>query len=469
MRPDHGSAAAAVAAFADPPRAGSNESYAEHVNPQWLRLLNVLSMNVRYARCEGAELYREDSPGSGPILDFLSGYCVHNTGHNHPHLIQALQGELARRGPAMLQSHVPELAGELAQRLCAKAGGGLRKAYFCSSGSEGVEAAIKFARVHTGRVGLVSAGGAFHGLTCGALSLMDEPFWRGGFGPLLPETGTVPFGDLDALEQKLKGCKVAAFFVEPVQGEAGIRIPPQGYLAGAQALCRKYGTLLVADEVQTAFHRTGPFLASHHFGIEPDLVVLAKALSGGLVPSGAVLMRDEIYRSVYSSLKRSIVHTSTFSENGLSMRVGLAVLDVLESEGLEQKSAQRGEYLRARLREELSSFEMIGEVRGLGLLNGIEFKTPSSLGLKLSFESFRRIHPAMFGQVVVMRLFQEHSILTQICGNHFLVLKAAPPLVATERQVDRYVEALRSVTELMHGGTAFWTEALRMAARVAGI
>jgi ornithine--oxo-acid transaminase len=144
-------------------------------------------------------------------------------------------------------------------------------------------------------------------------------------------------------------------------------------------------------------------------------------------------------------------------------------LDVLEAEGLEQKSAQRGEYLRARLREELSPFEMFGEVRGLGLLNGIEFKTPSSLGLKLSFESFRRIHPAMFGQVVVMRLFQEHSILTQICGNHFLVLKAAPPLAATERHLDRYVEALRSVTELMHGGTAFWTEALRMAARVAGI
>ena len=189
-------------------------------------------MNVRYRRCAGVELHAEDGRR---FLDFLSGYCVHNTGHNHPAIVSALQRELDRQGPAMLQSHVSELAGELAERLCSLAGGRLNKVFFCSSGSEGVEAAIKFARAHTGRTGLVYASGAFHGLTCGALSLMDDPFWRDGFGPLLPDTEAVPFGDLPALEAKLKTRKIAAFIVEPVQSEAGIRLPPAGYLEAAQA------------------------------------------------------------------------------------------------------------------------------------------------------------------------------------------------------------------------------------------
>ena len=445
---------------------GSIESYSECVNPQWLRLLDVLRMNVRYAGCEGVELYPE---GGGLILDFLSGYCVHNCGHNHPRIIEALKDELDRRGPAMLQSHVPELAGELAQRLCRHAGGRLHKVFFCSSGSEGVEAAIKFARVHTGRSGLLSAGGAFHGLTCGALSLMDDEFWRGGFGPLLPDTAVVPFGDLEALEQKLKTRKYAAFFSEPVQAEAGIRIPPDGYLASAQQICRKYGSLFVVDEVQTGFCRTGPFLASHHFGIDPDIVILAKALSGGLVPTGAVLMSDAIYKSVYSSLKRSIVHTSTYSENGLSMRAGLAVLDVIESEGLSERSTEAGEHLRGRLRELLSGYEMAAEVRGLGLLNGIEFRAPKGMALRLSFEAFRRVHPAMFGQVMVMRLFRDYGILSQICGNHFMVLKAAPPLVVNHAQLDTFASSLHSIVELMHNGTTFWADALGMARRVGGV
>src|SRR5579862_422861 len=187
--------------------------YQAHVNPQWVRLLDALQMNGRYRRCAGVELFAEDGRR---FLDFLSGYCVHNTGHNHPAIIAALQRELDRQGPAMLQSHVSELAGDLAGRLCGLAGGRLNKVFFCSSGSEGVEAAIKFARANTGRNGLVYASGAFHGLTCGALSLMDDAFWRDGFGPLLPNTEAVPFGDLPALEAVLKSKQIAAFIVEPV-------------------------------------------------------------------------------------------------------------------------------------------------------------------------------------------------------------------------------------------------------------
>jgi len=172
-------------------------AYADHVNPQWVKLTSLLEINVSYERCEGVELFKADG---GRILDFLSGYCVHNTGHNHPAIIEALKEELDRSGPVMLQSNVAELAGELAGRLCKLAGGGLSKVFFASSGSEGVETAIKFARAHTGRVGLLSCDRAFHGLTCGALSLTDGDYWRKGFGPLLPETAVVSFGDLAALD-----------------------------------------------------------------------------------------------------------------------------------------------------------------------------------------------------------------------------------------------------------------------------
>jgi ornithine--oxo-acid transaminase len=450
-----------------PAVAPSHDSrYETYVNPQWVRLLDLLQMNVRYSRCAGAELFAENGRR---YVDFLSGYCVHNTGHNHPKIVAALQDELGRCGPAMLQSHVPELAGELAAELCSRAGGRLKKVFFCSSGSEGVEAVIKFARAHTGRDGLVYAEGAFHGLTCGALSLMSDRFWSEGFGPLLPGTAAVPFGGLDALQKKLATKTIAAFIVEPIQGEAGIRVPDPQYLREAQALCRKYGTLFVLDEVQTGMYRTGRFLAGHHYGAEPDMVVLAKALSGGLIPSGAVLMSDAIYKSVYSSLKRSIVHTSTYSENGLAMRAGLATLQVIDEEDLGGRATGLGEYLRKRLREALDGYEMLKDVRGIGMLNGIEFKAPKRLRLRLPYEAFMKIHPGMFGQVAVMRLFRDHGILTQMCGNNFLVLKAAPPLVVTEAQIDTYVSAVRGAVELMHTSVSFWTEALRLARRAIDI
>jgi ornithine--oxo-acid transaminase len=443
--------------------AGFDAAYRESVNPQWVRLLDVLQMNVRYEHCSGAELFTTDGRR---ILDFLSGYCVHNTGHNHPAIIEAIQKELGRQGPAMLQSHVPELAGELAGRLTAVAGGRLQKVYFSSSGSEAIEAAIKFSRAHTGRAGLLYAEGAFHGLTCGALSLMGDPFWRDGFGPLLPETEAVPFGDVRALEQKLASRRFAALILEPIQGEGGVRVPEPEYLKAAQTLCRRYGTLFVLDEVQTGMYRTGRFLAAHHFDVEPDMVALAKALSGGLIPSGALLMSDAVYDSVYNSLHRAIVHTSTYSENSLAMRAGLAALDVLERERLCERALAAGDYVRERLRGALSCYEMVKEVRGIGLLNGIEFQAPEKLRLRVPFEAFMKIHPGMFGQVIVMRLFRDKGFLTQMCGNNFMVLKVAPPLIVEDSHLDSFVQAVAEVVECMHSSGAFWSEALGLARRV---
>lgn len=441
-------------------------SYSDRVNPQWVRLLDVLEMNVAYEKCIGAELFTSDGE---QILDYLSGYCVHNTGHNHPRIVAALVDELGRSGPNMLQSHVPELAGELAEKLCARAGGGLTKVFFNSSGSEGVETAIKFARARTKRAGLLYAEQAFHGLTCGALSLMGGTSWAKGFGPLLPGTQAVPFGDIDALAAQLATRKFAAYIVEPIQSEGGIRVPEAGYLKQAQDFCHKFGTLFVLDEVQTGMYRTGPFLAAHHFGVQPDMVVLAKALSGGLIPCGAVLMTDEVYEAVYNSLDRAIVHTSTFSENGLAMRAGLATLEVLEEERLGVRATEMGDALRERLQQVLSRYEMVKAIPGLGMLSGIEFKAPSQLTLRIAYEGFQRLHPALFGQMVVMRMFKSEHILTQVCGNNFMVLKVAPPLTVTQGQVDRFVDAIDRVLDVVHSSKTFWVDALALARRTINI
>jgi ornithine--oxo-acid transaminase len=219
------------------------------------------------------------------------------------------------------------------------------------------------------------------------------------------------------------------------------------------------------DEVQTGMYRTGPFLASHRYGVDPDMVVLAKAMSGGLVPVSAVLMTETIYDSVYGSLRRALIHTSTFSENGLAMRAALATLEVLEAEELGPRAIEAGENLRTRLHEALQGYEMIKAVRGAGLLLGIEFAAPASLRLRIPFEAFMAIHPAMFGQIVVMRMFRDHGILTQVCGNNFMVLKVAPPLVVTDGQIKEFVTAIKDVVESAHSSKAFWSEALGLARR----
>ena len=241
------------------------------------------------------------------------------------------------------------------------------------------------------------------------------------------------------------------------------------YLRAAQALCKKYGTLFVLDEVQTGLYRTGTFLAAHHWGLDPDMVVLAKALSGGLVPSGAVLMSDEVYESVYSSLGRSIIHTSTYSENGLAMRAGLATLQALQDEGLGKRSETMGQLLRQSLTAAISGYEMVAEVRGLGMLNGIEFRRPETWQLRVPFEAFRKVHEGMFGQIIVGKLFREHNFLTQMCGNNFMVLKAAPPLMVSEDQIAVFVGAVKTVADEVHSSSSFWMDALHLARRAVTI
>jgi ornithine--oxo-acid transaminase len=429
-------------------------------------LLSVLGLNRFFKRSFGAELFADNGD---VYLDFLSGYGVYNVGHHHPFVTQELIAEMQSQRPSMLQSHVPTLAAQLAEKLSILAGGKIEKVYFGSSGSEGVESAMKFARKFTKRDWILYGEGGFHGLTCGALSLMSNHWWRDGFGPLIRETQAVPFGEIEPLRRALVSEKFAAFLVEPIQGESGVKVPTREYLHEAQRLCEKHGTLMVIDEVQTGIHRTGPFIASHHFGITPDMVILAKALSGGQVPVGALLMRSDICRSVYSSIDKAFVHASTFSENALAMRAGLATLQICEQEKLGDRSTTLGESLRTELTSRLSRFEMVKEIRGLGLFNAIEFQTPKSLGLKLLHAGFHAAHPGLFGQMIVKTLFERGRVLSQMAGNNFMAIKSLPPLIITTEQITRYAAAIEEVCHLIENEkTTFWSQGLKIAAKAFG-
>ena len=419
----------------------STSDYQDYVNPQWVTLLNLLGMNVEYERCLGCELFTKDGRR---ILDFLSGYCVHNAGHNHPDIIQALKDEMDRCGPAMLQSHVPKIAGELARRLCELAGGESAKSLFRQQWQRrrGSDNQVCPSRNRPRRDCLCPKQFSWAD-SWRALADERRILARRIRPPVAGHPGRAVRRHCGIGIVRWQANGRPRLSSNPSRLRAEFRCPRRAYLQQAQEACRRTGTLFVLDEVQTGMYRTGTFLAAHHFDVQPDMVVLAKALSGGLIPVSAVLMKNKIYQAVYSSLRRAIVHTSTFSENSLSMRAGLATLDVLEREELGRRALHLGEEFRGKLRRELAGFDIVKDVRGMGLLNGIEFAPPKKLAFRALYEAFSKIHPAMFGQVLVMRMFRERNMLTQICGNNFMVLKAAPPLTVTAGQLDEFVAGIR--------------------------
>ena len=410
--------------------------HAQTVNPQFVRLLRTIGFDRRWARAEGAYLW--DSDGNR-YLDMLGGFGMFNVGRNNPRVREALVEALELERPGSVQLGVDALPALLAEELLRRAPDSVGKVIFTNSGAESVEAALKLGRAATGRPRVLSAEHAFHGLTLGALSATASPEFTSRFGPLLPGFSQVPCGDLDALERELASEEVAVFIVEPVQGK-GVNLPPDGYLQGAQELCRRYGTLFCADEVQTGFGRTGRLLALEHWGLEPDLVTVAKSLSGGYVPVGALLMSDAVYEGVFDSLPNAVSHGSTFAPNDLAMVAGLATLRELDDQGLVERSARLGELLLERTRPLVERFDVVAEVRGLGLMWAIEFQEPP--GGSRTWKLLERIEPGLFAQLVIVPLFRDHRILSQVAGHGLSVLKALPPLVVTEEDVDSFVTSL---------------------------
>jgi ornithine--oxo-acid transaminase len=332
---------------------------------------------------------------------------------------------------------VTALPGLLADALIARTPPRLDRCLFTSSGTEAVEAALKLGRAATKRARVVSTDHAFHGLTLGSLSANGNPEFTDRFGPLLPGFERVPFGDLDALEQELKREDVAVFIVEPIQGK-GVNMPPAGYLEGAQALCRRYGTLFCVDEVQTGFGRTGTMFAFEHWGLEPDLVPVAKSLSGGYVPVGALLMARSVHEAVYDSMEHALSHGSTFAPNELAMVAGLATLQELDDERLVERSARLGDKLLELTSPLVDELDVVRDVRGVGLMWAIEFH-----GNGVAYKMLERAQRGLFAQLVVVPLFRDRRILTQVAGHKIAVLKVLPPLMISDDDVEEFAGALR--------------------------
>lgn len=423
-------------------RLGENyDLHDRHINRTLVAVQRTIGFDKIYARAEGAYLYDQDN---NAYLDFLSGYSVFNIGRNHPAVSKALRDTLDLDLPNMVQMDCSLLSGLLAEALLKRLPGHLDAVFFCNSGTEAMEGAIKFARSATGRTGLISLEGAFHGLSYGALSLMGNPHFQEGFGPYLPDAQRVRLGDLVRLEGLLAQHQIAAVVLEPVQSK-GVHFPSDDFFVRTQELCRKHGTLLICDEVQTGLGRTGRWFGFEHWNLEPDIITVAKSLSGGYVPCGAIVTRRAIYQKTFSRLDRCVVHSSTFGRNNLAMACGLATLQVLDEEKLVANADRIGDLLIHKLNALKSQHSVIKEVRGKGLILAIEFHEPTELMAKMGWKLLHKIEPELFSQMVVTSLLSSHRILTQVAAHGLDAIKILPPLVITEKEVDQFVSALDSV------------------------
>lgn len=420
-------------------RLGENyELHEQHINPTLVQVQRIIGFDKVYARAEGAYLYDEQG---NDYLDFLSGYSTYNIGRNHPVVKKALHDALDLDLPNMVQMDCSLMSGLLAEALLKKCPRHLDAVFFCNSGTEANEGAIKFARAATGRSRLIALKGSFHGLSNGSLSLTAAGNFQEGFGDLLPGVAHVKLGDLTALEEELRSRDVAAFIIEPIQGK-GVVFPEDDYFLQAEALCRRYGTLLIADEVQTGLGRTGKWWGHAHFAIEPDIMTVAKSLSGGYVPVGAIVTRRSIYQKTFSSLDRCVVHSTTFGRNNLAMVAGLASLSVLENEGLIENAAKRGTQLMERIDALRAKHPVIRAVRGKGLMIAIEFAEPPGLTGKLAWRAMHKMDGGLFIQTVVVPLMSKHRVLTLVAGHNMDVIKILPPLTIGEKEIERFVQSL---------------------------
>lgn len=424
-------------------RLGENYKLHErHINRTLVAAQRVIGFDKVYARAEGAYLYDMDNAA---YLDFLSGYSVFNIGRNHPVVKQAIRDVLDLDLPNMVQMDCSLLSGLLAEAITKRTPAHLDAVFFCNSGTEAMEGALKFARAATGRKRVISLESAFHGLSLGSLSLMGCESFTEGFGPLMDEWDTrIALDDVASLERELAKRDVAAFVVETVQGK-GCKTPEGDFFVQAQQLCRKHGTLLISDEVQTGLGRTGKMFGFQHWNLEPDIITLAKTLSGGYVPCGAIVTRREIYQKTFSRMDRCVVHSTTFGRNNLAMACGLAALEVIDSEKLVENSARMGALLAEKVNALRAKHSFIKEVRGKGLITGIEFHEPTEFKLKMAWKLLHKVDKVLFAQMVVTQMLSKHRILTQVAGHAMDVVKILPPLIIGEAEVDKFVDALDDV------------------------
>jgi ornithine--oxo-acid transaminase len=425
------------------------ELAARHLDSSLVDVLRILGFDKEYTSAQGSYLY--DAAGRA-YLDFHTGEGFASLGHNHPDVRDVLQATLAANLVDGVQLHYSTLAGMLAEALSQRLPQGLDAVFFTSTGAEAVDSAMKFARAATRRPRLISCDSGFHGVTLGPLSLVGDEFFKEGFGPLLPGCERVPFGDLARLEAELRAKDVAAFIVEPIQGRT-VTLPPAGYLQAAQALCRRYGTMFVIDEVQTGLGRTGKWFALEHWGLEPDFVLVGKALSGGYMPVAAMVTSREIYQKAVGALERSYVHQSTFGRNRLSAAAGLATMRIIERDRLVEHAARMSTVLLEGLAELQHRYETIKEVRGSGLMIGIELRAQSSRAARLNWRLIHLASEGLFPQLIVIPLHRDHGVITMAAGKND-VIKLLPPLTLSESEAHSFLGALDAVLAECEGAAS---------------
>ncbi len=420
--------------------------YNKYLNAQLLKVLKTIDFDVTYVKGTGCYIQDENA---NRYLDFLSGFGVFALGRNHPivkeNLIAALNDDL----PNLVQMEASVMPAMLAEKLVSllqtesKGSPRLTKVFFTNSGAESIESAIKFARAYTNKNRLVYFNHAFHGLTTGALALNGSEEFKTGFGNLLEST-MVEFGSIGSVEKELRRMDVAAVVIEPIQGKGVFEANLDFYKELSQ-VCKRYSALLVVDEVQSGIGRTGKWFCFQHYDILPDIVTVSKALSGGFIPVGAMITSKEIFESVYNKMEKAMIHSSTFGQNHLAMVAGLATLNVIEQENIIDNVNQTGGYLIDRLRELQTRAEIIKEVRGRGLMVGIEFKEPRSLVAKSRFKLLETAKKGLFSQLIVGPLYSKHRILTQVAGENMNIIKLLPPLIVTKKEIDYFMDAFEDV------------------------
>jgi ornithine--oxo-acid transaminase len=415
----------------------------KYISPHMARVQQIIGFDKIYTRGKGAYLWDADGVR---YLDLLAGYSVFNLGREHPVVKQAMVEYLNLERPTLVKMDCPLLAGLLAEELVKRMPPGLDAIFFANSGADAVDTAIKFARYATKRPRVVYLDHSFHGLTLGTLSINGGEGFRKGFEPLIPATTMVKMNDLETLERELCKGDVAAFIVEPIQGK-GVYIPEENYLPEAQRLCRKHGVQFICDEVQVGLGRAGKFLCCEHWKLEPDMITIAKSLGGGYVPVSAVIMRREINNRVFGHLKRAQVHSTTFGQNDMGMAAGLATLSVLDEEKIVERSATVGAKLLTKLVALKDKHEMIADVRGKGLIIGIEFRPPGNLALKAAWAAIEAAERGLFTQLVVMSLMRDHHMMTQVGGPGVNIIKLLPPLIIGDEEVDAIVNAFDTIMD----------------------
>ena len=427
-------------------RLGENyELHEQYVNPTLVDVFRTIGFDRVYSRGEGAYLW--DREGT-KYLDMLGGFGVAAVGRNNPVVAGAIRDVLDMDLPNMVQMDCALLSGLLAEAIVQRTPDHLDAVYFCNSGTESVEAALKFARAATGRDRITHFTGGWHGLTLGALSAMGNDEFREGFGQLLAGD-EVAAGDLVGLERVLAREETAAVIMECVPGHSVV-IPEDGFLQGVQDLCRRHGTLLICDEVATGWGRTGRMFAFQHWGLEPDIICTSKALSGGYVPVAAMVCRRSIYRAVFSSMERCWVHSSSFGRNNLAMAAGLATLHVLDADDMVNRSAVQGRRLVDQINALRDRHDTLKEARGMGCMVAIELQAPRGAARKAAWRAMRAAHESLFPQMVVIPMLDRHHVLTQVTGSHGAIIRLLPPYVISNDDIHWFTDALDDVLGRVH-------------------